>query len=74
MSVSICIRTSDGSEADNEAGKEEQVFCTVRADELPEEPKSSFLLRQSERKDEETAAADGEKEAENTERSEVKRR
>lgn len=50
---------SDGSDA------EEQVFCTVRADELPEEPKPSFLMRQTQRKEEEPAEEEGEIKKEN---------
>lgn len=44
------------------------MFCTVRADELPEEPTTnSFLLRQTKRRSEEKEAGEvGEKEEEKT--------
>ena len=52
------IRSDGGSDADNEGDEDQQVFCTVRADELPEEPKNSFLMRQTEKKSEEGQEAD----------------
>lgn len=40
----LYYRDKDNSE--NESAKEdEQVYCTVRADEIPEEPGKSFLMR-----------------------------
>ena len=52
------IRLDGGSDADNEGDEDQQVFCTVRADELPEEPKNSFLMRQTEKISEEGQEAD----------------
>lgn len=35
--------------------EEENVFCTVRADELPEEPSNAFLMRADKKPEVETA-------------------